>query len=158
MIKITSEMLENAKTRRGGYTREQTKIMTNIFGKGWIKKVVDCEGFPKELWEKFKKSNVSKQDRNRGLKKKTKNNTKVLDTGKFDAISQKKEDSSDNKFILKQMDILKELRNDAGSYCVDIYKDFSEEEVKQLSQAIQAAWKTGKKIDLELNKLLSKER
>ena len=158
MIKITTEMLENSKTRRGGYTKEQTKIMTNIFGKGWIKKAVACEGFPKELWEKFKQSNVSQYDRERDLKKKQKQKANVLDTGKCDAISQKTENSSDNKFILQQMAILKDLRDESGRCCTMIYKCYSVDKIKDMSPYIQHAWQIGEKIDLELNKLLSKEK
>lgn len=163
MIKITTEMLENAKTRRGGYTKEQTKIMTNIFGKGWIKKVVACEGFPKELWEDFKQSNISQYDREQDMKKKQKESIKVLekklnvlDTGKCNVIDHKKEAANNNKFIVKQMALLKELRDESGRCCTMIYKFYSEEKIKDMSPYIQHAWQIGEKIDLELTKLLSK--
>lgn len=41
---------------------------------------------------------------------------------------------------------IEDLKAIAGSACLDIYNDFSEDEVNKMSPAIQRAWRTGRDL------------
>lgn len=160
MFKVTNKMLDKARTRKGSFTVAQAKIMLNIYGKGWIKKLLACDDFCPAIWEKFKSSNISQEDLQRQKKKKDRKaaskTLNSLDTGKFNEISCQIENTKDVVRALNNESDLKALRDHAGGLCVGIYKDFYEEEINKFPPSIQKAWKTGRKIEENLTKLLSK--
>jgi len=49
-----------------------------------------------------------------------------------------------------------DLRTKSAEYCLDIFNDFSEDEIKKLPASIQRAWNVGKEISnqMPIDKLL----
>ncbi len=149
-------MLEESRTKKGSFTAAQSKIMLGLYGKGWVKKLLASEEFCPAIWEKFKSLNITHEalyaEKRKSNAVDREGNLNALDTGKFNECRRKKEKGKDDvSNLLTSGESFKRLRNDAGNYCVDIYKDFSKEEIKAFSPSIQKAWETGRKIEENLN-------